>query len=109
MKGLIIGIMVLLCGNVLACQYGMDSSERMNEVIHKAYPNATDVTVDDLQDITFSLSSIFPPNDCPTDFRLSGHLKFAIDGKICKGKIILKYQDDEFTSGKIRFVFCRRI
>jgi len=108
MKNIIVGIVILASTNAMACQYGLDSSRRMDEVIQTTIPDATNITGDGLEDTTFSLSSIFS-NDCPSNFRLSGHLKFIKDGKTCSGTIVLKYRDNHFSSGKIRSVSCYAI
>ncbi len=101
--------LLLACGNAMACQYGMDSSKRMDEVFQKTYPYATKVSGDGLEDTTFSFSSIFSQNYCPSNFRLSGHIKFIKDGETCTGTIVLKYRDHKFSTGKIRAVSCRAI
>ncbi len=107
-KVIVIGFTLLVGINVLACQYGVDSSKRMDEVIQSTIPDATNVSADGLQDAGFSISHLFS-NQCPSDFKLSGHLKFFKAGMACKGTIVLKYRDNHFSSGKIRAVSCDEI
>jgi hypothetical protein len=109
MKKIMIAMSILASGNAMACQYGMDSSQRMDEVIQRGLPNATNITVDGLNDTTIiSFSSIFS-NQCPSDFRLSSPIRFVRNGKTCRGTIVLKYLDHNFYSGKISTFFCRTI
>lgn len=105
MKKILIGILVLGSFSSFACQYGISSGTDAIVAIEEQYPTSVNIEVIEMNDITISLESIF--KDCPESYRFKGNIEFKLDDKMCSGKVILKYKNNNLSKSKIKKVRCK--